>query len=153
MDGVTRGFAKYLITLAVGILIGIVIGAISLSTLISYRIDGYLKEITYLEATIDEMDVKLDKLEESINKNRFILRNISIKLIYEEDDEIDIVTLTKHIKDKYNNLLGKEVKTIDIEMVTEVIDNRIMKIDNDEYKLNVTKVLLSEELKIWVEVK
>ncbi len=152
MDGVVNKFSKFILTLAIGILIGMVIGVVSLSTLISYKIDEYIEEITYLQTTIEEKDVKLNKLEESINKNRFILRNISIELISEEDDEIDKLTLIKHIKDKYNNLLGKEVKTIDIEMVMEVIDKRIMKIGNREYKLRVTKVLISDELKIWVEV-
>lgn len=152
MDGVSKKFLKHLITLAIGILIGMIIGVLSLNTLISYKIDKYLEEITFLQTTIEEKDVKLSKLEESINKNRFILRNISIQLISEEDDEIDKLTLTKHIKDKYNNLLGKEVKTIDIEMVMEVLDKRIMKIENREYKLRVDKVLLSDELIIWVEI-
>ena len=153
MDGVAKGFFKYIITLAVGMFIGIVIGVISLNTLISYRIDEYVTQIIFLEAKIDEKDVKLNRLEESINKSKFILKNINIKLIYEKGDDIDKVTLIKHIKNKYNNLLGKEVKNIDIEMAAEVIDNRIMKIDDDEYKLNVIKVSLSDELKIWVKVK
>lgn len=151
MDRLIKTFYKYSLTLTLGILIGILLGTLSFNAFISYRIDKYFKEITYLKATIDEKDVRLKKLEESINKKRFILGNIEINLLY-EGDEIDRVTLEKHIKQKYSNLLGKEVKNIDIEMVSEVIDNRIMKIENKEYKLKVKKILLAEELKIWVEI-
>lgn len=153
MDRIGKETIKYFITLTIGILIGMVIGAVSLNTLISYRIDEYFKEITYLNSVIEDKDVRLKKLEESVNKRKFILGSIEIILICEEGDEIDKITLNKHIKEKFNNLLGKEVRNIDIEMVAEVIDKRIMKVDENEYKLNVKKILLAEELKIWVEVK
>ncbi|MTI48842.1 hypothetical protein [Sporosalibacterium faouarense] len=151
MDRLTRNVLKYITTLTLGILIGMVIGSISFSIFISYRIDEYLKEITYLNTIIEDKDVRLKKLEESINNRKFILEKIGINLVY-EGDEIDKLTLEKHIKQKYSNLIGKEVRTIDIEMVAEVIDNRIMKIEDEEFKLKVEKVLLAEELKIWVKV-
>lgn len=143
---------KFFITLTLGIIIGMLIGAISLNVFISYRIDQYLKEITYLNTIIEERDIRLEKLEESINKSKFILGKVEINLIY-DGDEIDKLTLKKYISQKYNNILGKEVKNIDIEMVAEVIDNRIMKVNENEYKLKVKKVLLTDVLKIWVEVK
>jgi len=35
-------------------------------------------------------------------------------------------------------------------MVGEVVDKRIMRIDDNSYKLKVDKVLVSESLKLWV---
>jgi len=90
--------------------------------------------------------------EESVNNRKFVIKSIEINLIY-DGDEIDELALEKHIKDKYNNLLGKEVKNVDIDMVGEVIDKRIMKLEDREFKLKVNKILLSEVLKIWVEVQ
>ena len=155
MDGVKKIIIKYFTTITISIIIGMFLGAISLNVLISYRIDEYHKEITYLKGTIEEKDIKLEKLEESINNRRFILKAIEVELIYDgedEEDEIDKVTLEKNIKSKYSNLIGKEVKTIDIDLVQEVIHKRIMKLDNNEYQLMVKKIVLTDVLKLWIEV-
>jgi len=152
MDGVKKTGFKYFITITTGIVLGMFLGAASLNTMISYRIDEYHMEIAYLEGLIEDKDVKLKKLEEAVNNRKFVIKSIEINLIY-DGDEIDELTLEKHIKDKYNNLLGKEVKNVDIDMVGEIIDKRIMKLEDREFKLKVNKILLSEVLKIWVEVQ
>lgn len=146
---------KYFSTISISIVIGMFLGALSLNSLISYRIDEYHKNITYLESVIEEKDIKLEKLEESINNRRFILKTIEVVLVYngdDEEDEIDKVTLEKNIKAKYSNLIGKEVKTIDIDLVEEVIHKRIMKIEDNEYQLMVKKIVLTDVLKLWIEV-
>ena len=47
--------------------------------------------------------------------------------MFEDNDEIDKMEIEKTIKEKYNILLGKEVKTIDAHIVVEVVDKRILK--------------------------
>ncbi|MDK2918648.1 MAG: hypothetical protein PWQ37_1381 [Candidatus Petromonas sp.] len=143
---------KFFLTLITGAIIGLFIGMGILTAIISYRIDKYHEEIQYLKNVIEDKDAKLKKLEDAINKRRLILKDIKVVLIH-EGDEIDKITLIKHIKEKYNILLGKEVKNIDIDMVEEVIDKRIMKISKKEYRLNVTKIILIDTLEIWIETK
>ncbi|WP_242947115.1 hypothetical protein [Clostridium haemolyticum] len=70
-----------------------------------------------------------------------------------DKNDITKIALEKSIKYKYNNILGKEVELVDGEILSEVIDNRIMKIDDKEYKLKVKKILISSIVKIWVEAK
>lgn len=69
-----------------------------------------------------------------------------------EGDELDKIALEKSIQGKYGQLLGKEVGAIDIDLVAEVVDERIMKLEEREYKLKLKKIMLAEVLKIWVEV-
>ncbi|QEK11749.1 hypothetical protein FQB35_04860 [Crassaminicella thermophila] len=152
MDKVKTLKRKYLLFLFTGFIIGLLFGTITLNTFISYRIDTYLQQIKYLETIIEDKNTRLKILEESINKKRFILKEIQIFLLTEED-QIDQLTLEKHIKQKYNKLLGKEVKQIDMDLVGDIIDNRIMKIDGKEYKLKVYKLALTEILKIWIKVE
>ncbi|SHK43487.1 hypothetical protein [Tepidibacter formicigenes] len=152
MDILKSSKFKYILFLLTGIISGYILGVISINTLISYRIDRYYEEITYLNTIIEEKDVRLQKLEEAINNKKFIVKDIEIILLY-KGDEIEKLKLKKHIREKYNILLGKEIKSIDIDLVPEIIDKRIMKIENKEYKLTVNKLMLSEMLKLWIKVE
>ena len=89
-----------------------------------------MKKIAALENTIIEKNAKLENLEKSINSNKFVLKDIEIILPY-EDNEIDHLE-TIHIensKRKYSILLGTEVKSIDPDIITLVVDKRILKMN------------------------
>jgi DNA-binding response OmpR family regulator len=67
-------------------------------------------------------------------------------------DEIDRMEIEKVIKEKYNTLLGKEVRSVDAHIVVEVADKRILKIQSGEYRLQVDKLILTEVMSIWIKV-
>lgn len=142
---------SFLIVFFTGVIVGSLFGVLALNALISYRLDMYHKRIKYLETVIDEKNIKLEKLEESINKKRYILKDIDIIFI-DKNDDIDRLTLEKSIKEKYSKLIGKEVRTIDPDMLVEIVDKRIMVIDNRKYKLRLNKLMLTETLVLWIEV-
>ena len=146
---------KFIICFITGLLTGTLIGVVALSVLVSFRMDNYYKQLSYLENIIRDKDERLEKLEKSINTQYLVIKDIEINLIFEKgenDDEIIKMEIEKTIKEKYKTLLGKEVKTVDAHMVVEVIDKRILKIEGKEYKLQVDKLILSEIMSIWVKV-
>lgn len=145
-----KGF-KFNVCFMAGLITGILIGATLLCVIVSYRMDMYHKRIAYLENTIQDKDARLEKLENTINNKNILLKDIEIILIF-EGDEIDKIDIQKNIKEKYKSLLGKEVKNIDADLIIQVVDKRIFKIEEREYKLQVTKMILSEILKITVKV-
>lgn len=146
---------KYFMCFITGLMMGTLIGTVILTALVSYRMDEHYKKIVYLENIIQDKDAKLEKLEKSINANNIILKNIELYIISEEDDldEIGKIDIEKAIKEKYNSLLGKEVKNIDADILIEVIDKRILKIDKKEYRLFIQRLILTEILKIYVKVE
>jgi len=147
---------KFIFCFIVGIITGILIGTSILSIIVSYRMDTHYKEITYLENTIQDKDARLEKLEKAINTQGVILKDIEVSLNFGEDkdgDEIDKIDIEKTIKEKYNTLLGKEVKNIDTDILIEVVDKRILKIDDKEYKMQVEKLIVTEILKIFINVE
>jgi len=147
---------KFIFCFIVGIIAGILIGITTLSVIVSYRMDTYYTKIAYLENTIQDKDARLEKLEKSINTQSVILKDINVVLDFGESetgDEIDKIDIEKAIKEKYVLLLGKEVKTIDADIITEVVDKRILKIEDREYKLQVNKLILTETLKIFIQVE
>jgi len=146
----------FLISFGTGLIAGILIGATALTILVSYRMDKLYENLAALENVINEKDAKLKKLEESINTMYFVLQDteIIVEFIGEDaGDEIDRIEIEKAIKEKYTELLGKEVKSIDPDLVVKVVDQRIFKLDEKEYRLRVSKLLLSETLKLWVEAQ
>ena len=140
---------KGIICFIAGILTGIVAGTTGLNVLVSYRLDTYYQKVRYLQAMVEDKSLQLEKLEESIIKRKFILKEVEVFLSF-EGSELDKLELESHIKDKYRNLLGKEIKNLDIDIIQEVVDNRIMEVGGREYKLKVVKLLLSDVLKVWI---
>lgn len=144
--------SAFVMFLTTGLIAGFLIGIVSVSTLAGYRIDCYYTRIRELESSVEDRNAQLKRLKESINKNKFILRDIEIILNYDGDD-IDRITIEKNIKQKYKNLLGKEVRNIDTDIVVEVVDKRIFKIEEREYRLRVDRLVLTEVLKLWIFVE
>lgn len=156
MGELKRKSFKFTICFITGFLTGILIGIVILSVVVGYRLDNYYKQISYLKNIIRDKDERLEKLEESINIQNFIVKDIEINLVFDKDknnDEIDKIEIEKAIKEKYNKLIGQEVKTIDVHMVVEVVDKRILKIEDREYKLQVDKLILTEILNMWIRVE
>lgn len=141
--------ALYLIT---GAIIGILIGSTTIMLLVSYRVDKLYEKIVFLETVIQDKNIQLTQLEKSINKNKLILQEIKVNLDCSED-EIDILTLQKYIKEKYSHLIGKEIESIDMDLAIGVIDNRILKLNEKEYKLTVNRILLTKIMEIWINAK
>lgn len=135
-----------------GVVIGILIGVTAFNIFVSYRMDQLYKTIAYLEQTVQDKNAVLKKFEKNINKKSLIIKGIEVVLMF-DGDEIDKILFEKSIKDKYSTLLGKEVKTIDPDLIIEVVDKRILKTDDKEYKLKVNKLILTEIVKIWISVE
>ncbi|WP_291635863.1 hypothetical protein [Clostridium sp.] len=141
----------YFLFFATGFIIGGIIGIIAFSCLVSYRIDEYYQKISVLEVLIEDKDARLEKLEEAINTKRLIVKKTEVTLENEED-EITRSILQKHIKEKVDKFIGKEVDKVDADMMWEILDKRIMKIKDKEYRLKVRKLVISETLHIWIEI-
>lgn len=155
MGKLKEGALKFVICFITGFLAGVLIGVAALSAIVSYRMDNYYKQISYLENIIRDKDERLEKLEKSINTQSHIIEDIEVNLIFDKggnNDEIDKMEIEKAIKEKYNTLLGKEVKSVDAHIVVEVVDKRILKIQSGEYKLQVDKLILTGVMSIWIKV-
>lgn len=156
MGRIERKGSQFLFCFVVGMISGILIGTILISSLVSSKIDRFYERITALENTLNDKNIQLESLEESINNQNVILEDIKVIVIYSENedgDEMDTIKIKESVQKKYSNLLGKEVEEIDADIVAEVIDKRIFKIGDKEYKLYIGKIILTKTLKLWVEVE
>jgi hypothetical protein len=142
----------YFLFFSTGFLIGGLIGIVTLNCFISYRIDQYHNKIKSLELIIGDRDLQLKKLEDTIDKKRLVVRNVDV-ILEDKEDELTKITLQKHIKEKLNKFIGKEVNKIDSDMLWEIIDQRILLIKDKEFSFQVNKLVISETIQIWIRVK
>lgn len=136
---------KYYIS---GLAIGIVLGAILWNLLLARRIDDLYKRNRYLETMVEDYQTKLEKLEQSKQETEQTLKDIVVEINVE--DELEKIVLQKAVKQKYDVLLGKKTKDIDIDLVIEVVDNRLFRTDSCQYQLRVDRVALSSKLTLWI---
>lgn len=151
MGGIRTRKPAILVGFYTGLISGVLIGLAIMTTIVSYRLESFHKMNAYLESVIAEKNTRLEQLEKSLNKGKYILKSIDVVFLC-EDDEADILLFETELKKKYNPLLGREVKTLDAEMIAEVADKRIFRMDNGQYQLFVKKLILTENLKLWIEI-
>lgn len=146
---------NYFLNFFIGLIAGVLIGIISFSTLISCKIDSFYEKIASLENIILDKNAKLENLEKSINSKKFVLKDIEVILLSKEKDIDDLETMhiEKTIKEKYSILLGIEVKSIDPDIITLIVDKRILKMNGKEIQLHINKLKLTEVLKLWIDVE
>lgn len=152
MGGIRTRRPTVLFGFYAGVLTGMLIGVTLMTAIVSYRLESFHKMNSYLESVIAEKDTRLEQLEKSLNKGKYIVKSIEVFFLC-EDQGVDLLVFETELKKKYNSLLGKEVGTIDPEMIAEVADKRIFRLDNGQYQLFVKKLILAENLRIWIEVR
>ncbi|EKS4344432.1 hypothetical protein B2H94_04665 [Clostridium sporogenes] len=147
---------KYFFSFCVGLVIGGTIGIIFFSLFISYRIENYHRKITYLNNIIEDQQVRLEGLENKLSKKELIVKKIEVDIKFknkEIEDELVSIELEKHIKEKFNNLIGKELEKIDGDILVQVVDSRIMKIKNKQYKVKVEKIIIAQNIKFYIQIE
>ncbi|MBY6950904.1 hypothetical protein [Clostridium botulinum] len=147
---------KYFFSFCVGLVIGGAVGIIFFSLFISYRIETYHRKITYLNNIIEDQQVRLEGLENKLSKKKLIVKKIEVDIKFknkEIEDELVAIELEKHIKEKFNNLIGKELDNLDGDILVQVVDNRIMKIKNKQYKVKVEKIIIAQNIKFCIQVE
>lgn len=149
MERLKRHYA-YAVYLLTGLCGGLLFGAACVMLLIGHKLDDAYRQISYLQATSNEKDVRLQKLEDSFNTRKFILKKVEVHLQC-EGDNTENTGLEKYIRERCHNLLGKKVNDIDTDLVLEMLDNRIVRMDSIDYKLTVQRIILSDILQLWVK--
>ncbi|MCR1933358.1 hypothetical protein ACQX0N_01745 [Clostridium tepidum] len=147
---------QYFFSFCVGLILGGLIGIVFFSLFISYRIENYHRKITYLNNIIEDQQVRLEGLENKLSKKKLIVKKIEVEIRFKDkelEDELVSIKLEKHIKEKFNNLIGKELGKLDSDILIQVIDNRIMNIENKQYKIKVEKIIIAQNIRFYIEVE
>lgn len=149
MDITKKAHFSFIVIWGTGFILGLLTGIWGITLIISTKIDGFHEQIQHLNSIVADREVRLQKLEESINYKRYLVKDVIIHLEFEGDD-LEQLILRKTLKDKINILLGKEVKTIDLDLVSAMIDERLIHLKGAEYQTRVNKLVIAEVVQIWI---
>lgn len=142
----------YAICLSAGFVLGLLSGAFSILALVSCRVDLYHEQISRLSFELQEKALRLAKLEDTLDKHKLLVKEVQLELVF-TGEQLDKMSLEQKIKAKLTNLIGKEVKNVDVELIGGMLDQQIVQADGRLYKVSLTKLLISELLKVWLAVE
>ncbi|MGM0409756.1 MAG: hypothetical protein ACQEQF_03245 [Bacillota bacterium] len=134
-------------------IISFMLGAIISNLYLSKKLDYYILENKILMDRLQNLHNTINKLNKTINEGK----NNPVKEIKFEIDS----KLNNHKKQELKkilfavieNIIGTEISEININLLIKSIDARYFIIDDEEYKIKIKYIILSEKTKIFVKVE
>jgi len=114
-------------------------------------IDDTLIEIETLKSELGERDYRISRLEDSLQERRKrVVREIKIEL--DVKDKLLNLKLTEVARDLVDDLIGREIDTLDPPLITTIISGRSVSINKQSYTYNVDLIVISDTLTLYLEV-
>lgn len=147
-----------------GFIASFLLGAICGSIIVTIMIGGQIDSLYYanreLELKLENMTTELEETKANLSKTKDItILRISPEIILpqnlsasQETEKLEFV-ISKEIMKYYKPIIGQPVKSLEPELLPQIINGRIVKIEQSQYQLFVKTIVLSESLFIEVEVR
>ncbi len=130
------------------VLMGFLVGMAVANMLICHRVDNIMAIQKSLEMDLEEAQTKLEQLEKSNQESSGpVVKDILVAIEAPERD-FNTEDAQRYIKELLREQIGKEIESIDIELIYKVLDKRNAEFGGESYTFKVQSVLLSESLHI-----
>lgn len=139
--------------------LGLIIGSSLTVFLIGYQVDQLSLENDSLQHKLEACEEEIKELNESLKNKKHVITSIEPIIDFANDDlnsydkESYSLEVAKIIKDYLSSLKGREIEGIDYSIVTQVLENRIISIDEKSFVLDVTTIIISQKVLVYVVVK
>ncbi len=138
-----------LIYLVVIFLLGIIIGATLLNIYSGKIIDRLILEKNDLQAEVEEQRHQIEQLEKY--KYQLTIKKITPVLDTNLNQHIQD-EIIKKIRSLLSKYLGRELHNTDFLLLWDVINDRLLVIEDKTYQLNLHIIVATEELRLYLEV-
>lgn len=141
--------------------LGMIFGAIIATLTIGGQIDSLYYANRELELKLENTLAELEETKANLSKTKDIsILRISpkIKLPQElssstqETEKLQLI-FNEEILKYYKPLIGQPLKSLEPELLPQIINGRIVKIEQKQYQLFVKTIVLSETLHVEIEVE
>lgn len=123
-------------------ILGIILGSSTINLIIGLQLDQLLYEKKKLIAQVNNQQVKLKKLEQSLaQRKKPVIQNIKIKITTKLDKHTQ-QSLEEKLFLLLNSLIGREIAKVDTELLGTTLENRIIKTENENYQLNLNWIVI-----------
>ena len=119
-----------------------------------HELEKLINENEILSARLADNLIKINKLENTNSKKEKVILNEILPInINKTDSIIPKNDIDQYIKVLLNNQIGKEVKNIDINLIYNALNNRILKYQDGNYQLKIKSILSTEIMYIYYSVE
>lgn len=135
------------------ILFGFLLGLVTMNLFQAHTIDRLHRVQANLTNQLLDKEIKLQKFNENANIQRaFIVKNLNIQVDFEGNPRV-IEDIEATIKFYLNDLVGREVSTIDGDMIYKIIHNRILELDEKKITLTMNYIIISETISVGINAR
>lgn len=141
------------------LLLGIFLGMALAALRIGGQVDALWIENSRLLDELRTRTERLHLLERQINKQYYlrvtsIEPHVALRAAFSNAEAQSVcLTIERQITQILNPLLGKEIKTLDPTLVMQILNQRKVQVNKQNYELSIRTLILSERLIIYVEAK
>ncbi|GAW91282.1 hypothetical protein [Calderihabitans maritimus] len=146
------------LSLTAAFLLGCILGAVLTSLLIGHQVDKLYFENETLKEALQAANSELEEVKQNLAaRKRQVITSIEPHVIFPEDNlssyEQDVfeLALGKEIKRMLEPVRGKEVKAIDYILIPEIINNRLLKVEGRNFRLETKMIIVTDKLIVRVE--
>ncbi|MBC7341577.1 MAG: hypothetical protein H5U02_03880 [Clostridia bacterium] len=141
----------------------LILGAIIGMAVTAIRVGGQV-DVLWIENSrlLDELRSRTERLrllEAQISKQCYLRvtsvePHVSLKRAFNSAEAQSIcLAVERQIAEILSPLLGKEVKSLDPTLVMQILDQRRVQVNKQNYELLIKTLILSERLVVYVEAK
>ena len=132
-------------------ILGLIIGALIINLITARQIDRLIYKNKELTNKIQTKNNELKKLEKSLaNRKWKVVQNLKIIIKTEENKHIK-QQLEEKLYELLKSIIGRQMNKIDGTLISNTIDDRVILVDDTNYKINLIWLLLQRETVVKVE--
>ncbi|MGM0370095.1 MAG: hypothetical protein ACQEP9_06735 [Bacillota bacterium] len=131
-----------LLVICAAFILGIILGSSIINLVIGAQLDQLLYEKKKLIAKNNNQQTKLNKLQESLaQRKKPVIQNLEIEITTQLDKHTK-QNLEEKLFELLNSLIGREIAKIDTQLIASTLENRIIKTEDNNYKLNLNWLII-----------
>ncbi len=132
-------------------ILGFILGSIIFFLFSAVKMDGLYQEREQLKVTVFETKERLNKLEEQWeSKGEEIIKEIKVELKTEKNTFAEL-SLEQSVHEVVKDLVGEKVKALNPYILINMLEGRIIRVDNNNYQLDLKAITISEILSFYIE--
>ncbi|PKM83866.1 MAG: hypothetical protein CVU88_00795 [Firmicutes bacterium HGW-Firmicutes-13] len=138
-------------------ILGLLLGSFLMQTLVGREMNRLYYEQERLKIELYDTVERLKKFEDQSQSRSFnIVKDIKVEFFLRNEITRDAFTeleLKKEIKEITKGLIGQEINRLNHEMVVSLLDNRIIKLGDKNFLLELKTLIITEQVVFYLEIE
>lgn len=132
-------------------ILGIMVGAVITMLAVGRQLDQAHLERRALQNRVIELNETIDRLEKAMDEQRQAVRVQSVKVsLMDPPDPFASLDIEEACRGLLADLIGKEVSALDLRLVHNLLEDRIVEVSTRRYRLNVVGIQIHRQTEVLV---